>query len=274
MINERFEAAYGAAANAYGTLGDGSATMFDQNRTSWKGVIIALHGRSLGANTWSPMVASGSSPQNPSPYDHIRRLMEHGYAVVALDAGGPFTWSNQTEMNVIDTAIPIANARFGRASNARVGLLGFSMGGLASLNYMKRQAAKVAGAAMWSALTDLSFEYRPAGYVPGYSDDGVVPIPTAQSEINTAFSCTTATYAAATAGFRIFDEYATWRNLRPIWLMHAVDDATVPIDQARAFVAGVNDPNVTLHETTTGGHGNFSKIDIEQLASFYDSLSW
>lgn len=248
----------------YGTTGDESLTMFDGARTTFKGVIFALHGRSLTAGTWGPITYG-------TAYEHVRALIKAGYVVVAVDAAGPFAWSSPTAMTVIETARVIALARFG---GTKIGLLGFSMGGQTALNYMKRHPTLVSGAYLFSPVTDLSFMYAPSGYIPAYSTGGVLPISTAQTEVNTAYGCTTATYASVTSGYRIYDEYATWNGLAPVCVCHADDDPTVPVGQAKAFVAGVADPRVTLRELATGGHGPWTGIDPSEVSNFYNSLAW
>jgi len=71
-------------------------------------------------------------------------------------------------------------------------------------------------------------------------------------------------YAAASAGYRVANDYGSWRGLRiPIHVIHASDDTTVPPASSDALVAGVADPFLTKHTPAPiGGHtGLFNHID-------------
>lgn len=246
----------------FGTPNDMSVTMYSTPKTTKK-VIIALHGRYLTSITWGPITS-------PTAYEHVRALLRRGYAVVSIDAGGLTPWSNALSMTAINNAVDIALARFG---GTKVGLLGFSMGGLEALNYIKRYPSKVAGAMLWAPCTDLKWAYNLSGYVPAYPLGGLTADSAFISEINAAFSCTSGTFLSATAGYRIVDEYATWKNKAPIKLIHATDDNVVPIGQAREFIAGVDDPFVTMEEVV-GGHGAWNGIDPKYSSNFFRSLTF
>lgn len=247
----------------YGTAGESSYVMYDSGRTSHKGLILALHGRSLTALTWGPLVAG-------TAYEHIRALIRAGYVVISGDAGGATAWSGPGAITAVGNMKTYGLTRFGGTKYA---CIGFSMGGLTALNVQKRDSACV-GSMIWSPCTDLSWAYAPAGYTPAYGGSVASLWATYQAEINTAYGCTTATYSTATAGYRVYDEYSTWSSGGPIKVIHAVDDATVPIAQAQAFVTGVNASQVTLHQLATGGHGPWTGIDVSETASFFDSLSF
>lgn len=252
-----------AGVGVYGTAGESSYVMYDSGRSSYKGLILALHGRSLTALTWSPTVAG-------TAYEHVRALIRAGYIVIAGDAGGVAAWSGPAALAAVTNMKTYGLGRFGGSKYA---CIGFSMGGLTALNVQKRDAACI-GCMVWSPCTDLSWAYGPAGYSPAYGG-GIAPQQSVyQAEINTAYACTAATYDSSTAGYRIYDEYSTWASLGPIKVVHADDDPTVPIAQARAFVAGVNAPQVTLHEVVSGGHGPWGSTDPSETASFFDTLSF
>ncbi|HVX24074.1 MAG TPA: alpha/beta fold hydrolase [Candidatus Saccharimonadales bacterium] len=252
-----------SGVGVYGTAGDSSIVMYDSGRTSHKGLILALHGRSLTSLTWGP-ITSGTA------YEHVRALVRAGYVVISGDAAGTTAWSSPAAMTAVNNMKNYGLTRFGGTKYA---CMGFSMGGLTALNVQKRDSACL-GSMMWSPCTDLSWAYGPAGYTPAYGG-GVSPLQaTYQAEINTAFSCNTSTYATATNGYRIYDEYSTWSSLGPVKIIHADDDATVPIAQIKAFVNGVNAPQVSLHELASGGHGPWTGTDPSETASFFNSLGF
>lgn len=254
---ETCEGAVGGSGQ-WGTAGDSSFLMYDTGRRTYKGAIVALPGLNLTAATWSPLVAG-------TAYEHVRALVRAGYVVLAIDGGSLTLWPSPALNTIVDAAVTAVLARFG---GSKVGLLGFSRGGDSSLDYLLHYPSRVAGAYMFSASPDLSWAYAPAGYAPPY---GVSPSHATYSpEIDTSFSCDSSTYAAATVGYRMMDSAADFRGLCPIKMVHATGDAAVPVALVQAFVAAVNDPRVTLHETAAGGHGNFTQIDPAETVGFFN----
>jgi alpha-beta hydrolase superfamily lysophospholipase len=185
------------------------------------------------------------------------------YMVLGINAAGPATFGNQTSVDSIGTAVTYAVARGARAG--KYALCGYSMGGGVALNRVKQDYANISGALLYAPLSDLDWAYNTVGHTP-VSGSGVYP-----GEIDTAFGS-----YAATAGFRIWDEPASFRHGVPILIAHATDDATVPYSLSTSFVSNVNQPYVTVRSPAiTGGHtGLFANIPDSDVVSFFDSLSW
>lgn len=186
------------------------------------------------------------------------------YMVLGINAAGPATFGNQASVDSVKTDA----LAYGRSRGARGGkyaVCGYSMGGGVALNVVKQDYANVAGALLYAPLSDLDWAYNTAGHSP-VSGSGVYP-----GEINTAFGS-----YAATAGYRIWDEPASFRHGVPILIAHATDDATVPYSLSTSFVASVNQPYVTVRSPDiTGGHtGLFANVPDEAVVAFFDSLPW
>lgn len=271
-VIERGSNSYGALAAQTGTLGDGSALAWDGGRLDFKGLIIGLHGDHLGASMWSQIEAGDGLW-----YEHVRALIAAAYVFVGIDAGGASAWATSSVVGsggIVDVARMTVQGEFIFASS-KVGLLGYSMGGLTALLYGKFNPTQVAGMELISPATDLKFCYGQAGYTPAYPTDGVVADALFKSEINSAYSCTPSTFLAATAGHRPEEEYNTWNGMCPIRVYGADDDATLPHDSFGAFVAGVNDRTVTYHELATGGHGPIQKISPQDdTVAFFETAAW
>jgi hypothetical protein len=207
--------------------------------------IIVLHGHSGDA-------AQGS--QGGSLLDsggHLRALARAGYAVLSIDAGGPADWGGPSTMTKIAAAIASPIVR------TPVGIVGYSMNGLGSLNYIKRHASDVFACWLWEPVTDLSWANGANG--------------TWSTEITAAYG----SYAAS-AGYRVADEYSTWHGLGiPIKVVHASDDSVVPPSQSASFVTGVNDPKVTLRSPApTGDHvGVFPNIPPSEMVAFFEQYA-
>lgn len=225
--------------------------------------VIGLHGADGSSLQFSPT-------QNVGP--HSTMLARRGYTIFGIDAGGLHPFSDPDEMTAIDTAVTYVLGS-GGCSGPKVGIMAWSMGGLAALNYIKRNPAKVACAWLWAPLTDLRWAYSEAGYTPAYGGT-VANNASWTSEIDADFN----TYATNSAGYRVVDEPASWRGIGvPIRVCQASDDAVIPpamnTDATNGFVAKVNDPLVTLRTPLpTGGHtALFGSIPYDEVASFFAS---
>lgn len=186
-------------------------------------------------------------------------LAGSGFACLGLDAGGPTNWGGPACMAALDSA-------YAAISRSQVIILAESMGGPGALNWTKRNASKVQQVVLLDPVTDLAWAYGLAGYTPAYASFA----PGAwTSEINAVF-----TNWAGTAGYRVYDEYATWRGLGvPITVISDTADTVVPPASRDAFVAGVNDPLVTLYTPSpTGGHvAAPSSLDGKVIAGILES---
>lgn len=220
--------------------------------------------------------AFGFGPQNGGlSFEPVRALAQSGFACFSIDGGGPATWGGPVAQTAMANAVAHALALFG---GTKVGLFGFSMGGATCSNYVKRNAAKVAGVWLSDPVLDLDYVHSTAGYTPAYT---VAPAgPTAPAgwaaEAEAAYSTNAAGWTAATAGWRIHDDAASYRGLCPIRISHAVDDTTLSYSGSQRFVADVNDPNVTLRPgNLTGDHvGQFANLPTSEIVSFFQSLAW
>lgn len=205
--------------------------------------IIVLHGHAGDATTTEE---GALVDQN----GWLTALARAGFVVIGIDAGGPATWSDPAAMSAVDAA-------YSYTSRSKVGLLGYSMGGLVALNWIKRNTTKVKCALLIEPCTDLTWAYTDP-YSAGWT-----------TEINNDFGS-----YGATAGYRVSDEYSTWSGVGfPIHVIQASDDTVVPLSQSQAFVTGVNDPNITLRTPyPTGNHtGVFANIPASEVTAFFDS---
>lgn len=227
-------------------------------------LILGLHGHGGSAFTFMP---SGDVNYQAPGY-HARNLVEAGFAFLSVDDGGASAWGDAAALARIDDAIAWAHAQGYKTD--KIGLMGYSMGGLAALNWIKRNAAKVAGAWLWAPATDLDFFNGTAGYVPAYANPNNAPQGAYSAEIQADYN----PYGAGSAGFRIHDEPASFRGIAPIKIAQADDDATVPPAQNTSFVANVNDPLVTFREIANGGHtGLFAGVPAAEVVQFYEGLA-
>lgn len=328
--------------------------------TRWKPdgngrVIICPHGHAI-ASTVGTALQFGMVG---SLYDIPRALAEAGYYVLGVDAGGGANWGGPLAMMRMSEAYAWATSISATVKGRpKVALMPWSMGGTAALNWIKRNPSLVAGAVMWSPVTDNEWAHGTGGYTPAYSTGGIVT--SYASELDTAFNVTgtvtvknagpgsvvstpsslqlnqsvktvgtygtyqgvpqsgtctingvavtytgigtttlandtltgctttaTATWSAGagvtfpwsqnSAGYRIVDEYASWRGIGvPMSIIHASDDTAVPTGQTDAFVAGVADPLVTRWSPSpTGGHtGQFPNVSISALLAKFNSFNW
>lgn len=181
--------------------------------------IITLHGHGGTFSQMMPFWAGG---------DHTRVLVEAGYQVFCIDAGGQFTWDNDTAMAAITAAYNylLANGMLG----TKVGVIGWSMGGGNALQWIKLNSAKVSGALLWAPMTDLDYFCYPGGV--------------ATAEGDAAYG---GNYAVNSAGHKIANELTTWKDKCPIKIYHGQSDSTVPYAKSQAFVAAVNQPQVTMN---------------------------
>jgi len=219
-------------------------------------LVVALHGHGGDATQFNQNVGSGAGAM---------ALARTGrYVVVGIDANGPTSWSKPSVMTAIAAAITAANAR--GVSTAKYGLLGWSMGGLEVANRIKRDYSKIAAAWTWAPAIDLDYVYSTAGHVP------IANNATWTSEVNTAFGS-----YAATAGYRVHDEPASYHGLGVPWkICHATNDSVIPQSISTSFVAAVNDPDVTMRTPDiVGDHaGLFQYIPDDEIVAHFDNGNW
>lgn len=177
-----------SAAPRYTT--DLSYRVFDPEviPSSTKRVIIGCHG--YGGSAWS------YGPNQP-PAAHVNALAAAGYTFIGVDHARINSWGDPDSMRALDDAYTWVTTTLGY-SNTKVGLMGWSMGGLAALNWLKRNPSKVSCAWLWAPATDLRF-YRDASgsYTPTYSTAGITQ-GAYTTEINSIFAPTNTASGSAT----------------------------------------------------------------------------
>jgi pimeloyl-ACP methyl ester carboxylesterase len=225
----------------------------------WDGtsrIVIGTHGHGSGAIQWQ------SNPWFLSP--SADALVATGrYVFIGIDAGGPNQWSNVTANDRIIAARDYMRTRGGKTG--RHGLFGYSMGGFVAANYAKRYAANLAALWTYAGLFDLDWALKTAGHTPITSSSTYGPEALA----------TFGDYAS-TAGWRVWDEPASYRNFDFPWrITHSTDDATVPVGITQKFVADVASPKITYTEWPTGGHtGLFMNATDAEIVAHFDSGVW
>lgn len=252
------------AAGAAGTAGEISVLTYNTGEL-WDGtsrLIIALHGHGTpGQDTLTPQQFN----QNTGAGAGSMALARTGrYVVCSIQADGATSFSNPRVMTAINNAVTAMRTK--GAKTGKYGLLGWSMGGLETANQIKRDAANIAAAWTWAPLIDLDYVFSTAGHVPIANNASWT------TEATTAFG----SYAAS-AGYRVWDEPNSYKNLGVKWkITHATDDTVIPQSVSTSFVAAVNDPNITMRTPDiVGDHTNlFQYIPDTEVVAHFDSGSW
>lgn len=226
--------------------------------------VIALPGH--GNNGWGYLPPALG-------FDFARLFANLGIAFMAIDAGGIATWGGPPAQTAIANAVTRALALFG---GAKVGILGYSMGGLGALNYVKRNPANVAGTYLIDPVTDLEWVHKTAGYVPGYDTAPAAAVNAGwPGEAETAYGTNAAGWAAAAAGW---SPQAFAGNLAsiPLRIAHATDDTTVPANASAALIAAIGSKSAVLRPPPlTGDHtGVWANLPPGDVVGFFASLGW
>lgn len=225
-------------------------------------LIIALHGHgTAGQDAPTPQQFG----QNVGSGRGAMALARTGrYIVCAIQAGGATSWSKPAVMADIDSAVAALRARGARLG--KYGLLGWSMGGLEVANKIKRDAANIGAAWTWAPAIDLDYVHSTAGHVLSAGNA------TWTAEVEAAFG----TWPAS-AGYRVWDEPASYRGLGVPWkIVHATNDSVIPQSVSTSFVAAVNDPSITMRTPdVVGDHTNlFQYIPDDEIVAHFDSGAW
>lgn len=266
------------AVGQYGIAGDNSTLM--HNGKTWaagtRRCIIVRSGHGSDGTGVGPL-------NNPGFFEVTRALVDAGYTVYNVNAAGA-SWWGPAGITAMAAAVSYLQTRFGITKFA---LFGGSMGGGVVIQSLKTLAANCLGVATISAACDLDYFHGSgvSGYVPGYSfpsSGSYFGAFQAETEGVGCYNCTHANWDTASAGHKMWNEYSSWHGLGiPIRLWHGDSDGLVPIGQAQAFVAGVNDPNVTLRTLVGAGHtpwapgaiGGFGP-ELGEYTKFFNSLAW
>jgi pimeloyl-ACP methyl ester carboxylesterase len=196
-----------------------------------KPVIISLHGR--GGN---------ASQMNADPYTghFIRPLAEAGYPVLSLDAGGGFVWGNQTTLDAINLGWAYAKSILPCRTDKFI-LLGFSMGGLTALNYVKNYTSNVLGALTLLPAVDLVAEHD--------SGNGWI------TEIETAYGGS-GSWLANSANYDPWrsgaSDVALFGSTIPIKMWYASNDTAALTDRQQALLAR----HTAIESTNLGAVGH------------------
>lgn len=230
-------------------------TLIRERRDTGDGrrLVLCLHGR------------GGDSTQfNGAFYllhQHLMALVAAGYTCLSISAGGPFTWGNDAAMAAISSAVAWAQGSAAGAphrpgaAGGKIAVMGWSMGGLNALNWVKRNPSLVSSLWCWAPALNL-------GYFRGV-----------YAEVNTAYGGA-GSYPANAAGHDPYIEPNAYQLGLPIRIGHATDDPTVPFAHSNAFVSNVARSYVTLRPTATGGHNPFATIPTSEVVSFIDGGAW
>lgn len=252
--------------------GGGYRTSEDQvfhysHKERWQGtsrLVIALHGTGGTAITCRQTSKTTSSGQAPFSATFLPLVRTGRYVVLAIEAAGVRNWSKPDTMTAIDDAVTWARAR--GAKTGKYGLIGYSMGALSVANKLKRDHANIAAAWAFSGLLDLDFAYSSAGHSPQAGSAEWM------SDIDTAYGS-----YAATAGYRVWDEPASYQSLGVPWkIFYSTGDEIVPSSIPTTFLSAVNDVNVTARSPVpTSTHvGLLSDATDAEVVAHFDSGSW
>ncbi len=239
-------------ASRYGTTlySPNEAALLLQPLAPWRNnrrVIIAIHGRNATPTQWQAGATLGA---------HSQYWAGRGYNVLAVNAGGLSLWANDTVLTALSGGFDGLSALLG-FTVTECALAGYSGGGHSGLQWDKSNASKVVGQAYFAPMTDLDHFWN--GGSGGYAAD-----------ILAAYG---GDYANS-VGHRVGDELTTWRDKGPIKIWHGSADTTVDPSLTAAFVAGVNQAQVTA-TYVAADHGTIiSAVTPAETYAFLDALPW
>jgi alpha-beta hydrolase superfamily lysophospholipase len=226
-----------------------AAPKYGLRKNASERALLTFHGHGADAYTWRPgVIGSGNV---------ARRLAELGWVIVSDDFGGVTPWANDAALADADVVHGFATGSSTiHAPNCQpvVDIMGWSMGGLTALNWIKRNAAKVHRAVLWAPATHITtFHDTNSGYA---------------TEIEADYGGAAA-WAASIVGHEPSSEPANYRGLPPIRIYQGDADPTVPLAQTQSFVDAVNDPNLAIHVLPGGTHTNlFGLVNPDDIAEF------
>lgn len=241
----------GTKANGYaGASFPNEGSLYLRRRDQPNGVgpgIVCLHGRGGDCRQYAPY-------HNKFSVGYFANLLaREGFRVLAIDDMGGTDWGSQDSTARIQDAVTYLRGPLG-AKAGPVGIMGWSMGGVAGLNWLDQNPVDHGASWLWCPCTDLEWARAQAAYT---------------AEVDAAYAT-----EGTRAGNSPVATPANYRGRGPIHLVHATDDATIPVTQSRAFVAAVADAQVTLDEVAAGGHSNlFTQVaDKDPVAFFRGAL--
>lgn len=113
--------------------------------------VLYCHGAGQDATSMSDATKTGQVP--------LIRGIASQYPTIAPDLGGAFTWGNSTCQTRAETARGYLGTGMG-AVNAKIHLVGISMGGLTALQYAKANPTKVASISLILPTVDLDYDFQ------------------------------------------------------------------------------------------------------------------
>ncbi len=203
--------------------------------------VIAIHGHGATSTVWTPGNFIG---------DHALYLAKGGCLVLSIDAGGTAAWANDAAMTAVDNAFTYLTTTLGCMTD-KVCLLGWSMGGLTALNWLKRNPSKVKSIVTFAPAFNMDYFYDNNG--------------TSKTEIDTAYG---GTGHAQYAGHNPQADVVSYNGLGvKVHIYQGTADTTVPPAQAPTFISAVNDSNYILHSISGAGHST-----VLNMVPFTDTL--
>lgn len=154
--------------------------------TRW---ILGCHGHGGDSTQYTPVQPVGPVTK------HLND--DGGYTMLSVDHARINSWGDSDSLRAMDDAYAFMVAQ-GMPNGAKIGVMAWSMGGLTSLNWTKRNAAKIAGVWLWNPCTDSRFYHDTnATYPPAYPTSAIAQA-TYTAEIDTAFTGSTTASGAVT----------------------------------------------------------------------------
>lgn len=149
-------------------------------------VLVGCHGHGNYGHSYAPVTSS-------QPGVHTAHLVDVGnYVVEGIDHSQINAWGDPGAMVAMDDNYAYLTSTFLMPS-AKIGIIGYSMGGTTALNWALRNPTKVAGVWLFNPATDLRWFHDAAGaYTPTYATS---PAAAAQAlytaELDTTYAATT-----------------------------------------------------------------------------------
>jgi alpha-beta hydrolase superfamily lysophospholipase len=207
------------------------------------GAVIALPGRGADCRVWLPHRFEQGR--------HAAVLAER-YTLLTVDAGGPRAWSGRDALRAVTDAYRYATETLKAAP--RVGLMGWSMGGLTALNWMARNRDLVAGCVLWTPSTDIRYFYRVDSEYA--------------SEIEAVYG--RRRWSRRVAAHCPARDPGTFRSSPPTRIYVGEADEVVPPSQSAELVAGARNPSWERIVLPGAGHSNlFGFVDPRQVVDFF-----
>lgn len=194
-------------------------------------------------------------------------LARQGWIALAGDNGGVAQWGNDGAMAAKDQHYIFGTGNALQSGLAQLNCLpqvdamGWSMGGLTCLNWVKRNPTLVRRAVLWApALQIKTFHDNNSGY---------------GTEIEAAYGGA-AVWQANIVGHEPLLEIAAYKtffaaNDISVRIYHGTADATVPIQASRDFVNEVGSDKLKLYELADKNHTDlFGGVNPDDIADFLE----